>query len=369
LRPTEGECALGQPETTMASHHQQQTSSFYPRVLHVDTTLAPEHTFKSVIWDNKIDYRAYASTPKWWRTVEQKLRMDIGLARKAIAMSKGFDVLLCGSEKVSIPLALLGCPKPITTIVHHVVPRRKAQLVKLLGVTKNWARVGVYAKADAEFMAATFGYPINHTFNYAAAPVDKFTPAPPVREGIILSAGAASRDYPTLVAALRDLPDYQTEIYASSRYKDAYRGGAAEEIPPWVQLMPDTPYSAMAHRITHAARFVVVPMVNTTQYGAGCTAVLEGSAAGKAVVATKTMGTVDYVIDGVTGFLVPPGDSAAMREAICKLWQDPALAHTMGQAGRKFCEEKFDPSHVNEGVRQHMLAAYQEFNGNRKQNG
>ena len=334
------------------------TTQPYPKVLHVDTTLAPENTFKTELWDNKIDYRVYANVSPAWRRIEQKLRMDITLARRAIALSKDYDVLFCGSEKASIPLALLGSPKPIATIVHNLVPRRKAQLVRLLGVTNRWAKVGVYAKADADFMVSQFGYKHENTFNYASAPVDRFEPAPLVAEGVVLSAGAASRDYPTLVAALKGLPDYHAELYASSRYQDAYRGGDAEQIPAWVQFMPDTPYSQLAKRITENARFVVVPMVNTTQYGAGCTAVLEASSAGKAVIATRTMGTVDYVQDGVTGFLVPPGDSDAMREAICKLWGDPALAHRMGQTGRKFAEDNFDPRKVNEGIRQALTAAH-----------
>lgn len=344
----------------MATNNTQE-AGHYPRVLHIDTTIAPEETFKTVLWDNKIDYRVYANVSPAWRRIEQKLRMDITLARKAIAISKDYDVLFCGSEKASIPLALLrpnNLNKPIATIVHNLVPKRKSQLVQLLGVTQRWAKVGVYAKADAEFMVNRFGYNIANTFNYASAPVDRFVPAPLVADGVIVSAGAASRDYPTLVAALQGLPDYHAELYASSRYKDAYRGGDAEEIPAWVKFMPDTPYSQLAKRITENARFVVVPMVNTTQYGAGCTAVLEASSAGKAVIATQTMGTVDYVQDGITGFLVPPGDSEAMREAIRKLWQDPALAHRMGQAGRKFAEDNFEPGKVNEGIRQALKDAH-----------
>ncbi len=339
----------------------QHDSQRYPRVLHVDTTFAPENTFTSALWQAKIDYRALANTPAWWRNIEQKLRLDIDLARKAIALSKDFDVILCGSEKVGIPLALLGCPKPIVTIVHHLVPRRKAQLIKVLSVTKHWARVGVYSKADAEFIAHFFGYPLENTFNYASTPMGPFDPPPLIshQDGILLSAGASSRDYPTLVAALAGLPGISTEIYASSRFEDAYRGGQTEVIPEWVHFMPDTPHAQLAHRMTTHAWLVAVPIVNTTQYSAGCSAIMEASAAGKAVVATRTMGSVDYIQDGITGFLVPPGDSDALREAIRKLWQDPQLAHRMGLAGRKFVEQYYDPVKVSEEVRQAIMDAYQ----------
>ena len=120
--------------------------------------------------------------------------------------------------------------------------------------------------------------------------------------------------------------------------------------------MADTPYEDFIQRV-RGARLVVVPLTNTTQYGAGCTAVLEASAAGKAVVATRTMGTIDYVQDGVTGYLVPVGDVAAMRAAISRLWHNPAWAAQMGRAGRTFVEDRFSPKQVNDGIRQALIAA------------
>ena len=273
-------------------------------------------------------------------------------------MSKDYDVLLCGSEKVGIPLAMLGSPKPIVMVAHNMSPKRKAQMVQLLGVTKRWAKVGVFTQADANFMAERFGYKHEDMFNYISAPVDRFTSAPMVSDGVIVSAGVASRDYPTLVAALKDLPGYQTEIYAASRYHDAYRGGDATEVPAWVTFMSETPHVQLAKHISENARFVVIPLVNPTQFGSGGSALLEAYCMGKPVIATKTIGIVDYVQEGVTGFLVPQGDSAALREAIRKLWEDPQLAHRMGQAGRKFVEENYSPHLVNAGIRKALADAF-----------
>ena len=56
---------------------------------------------------------------------------------------------------------------------------------------------------------------------------------------------------------------------------------------------------------------------------------------GKATIATRTTGTEDYLRDGVTGFLVPPRDSAAMRSAIGDL---PGIRHlrtAWGEAARR----------------------------------
>jgi len=69
--------------------------------------------------------------------------------------------------------------------------------------------------------------------------------------------------------------------------------------------------------------------------------ILEGMAAGLPVVATAVGGTPEVVIDGETGFLVPPGDPDALAEAINKLLNDPVLRKRFGQAGRKRVEKCF----------------------------
>ena len=64
------------------------------------------------------------------------------------------------------------------------------------------------------------------------------------------------------------------------------------------------------------------------------TSLLDAMAAGKPVVATMAGGIPEVVIDGETGFLVPPRDHDAMAGAIVKLLKDDALRHRMGEAGR-----------------------------------
>ena len=70
-------------------------------------------------------------------------------------------------------------------------------------------------------------------------------------------------------------------------------------------------------------------------------AVLEGMAAGKPVVATKVGGLSESVLDGVSGFLVPPQDPAALAAAIAKLARSRALGQAMGARGRERAREYF----------------------------
>ena len=62
-------------------------------------------------------------------------------------------------------------------------------------------------------------------------------------------------------------------------------------------------------------------------------AVLEAMAASRPVVASAVAGTVEAVIDGETGLLVPPKEPAAFAAAIQSVLDDPALAARLGAAG------------------------------------
>jgi glycosyltransferase involved in cell wall biosynthesis len=63
-------------------------------------------------------------------------------------------------------------------------------------------------------------------------------------------------------------------------------------------------------------------------------ALVEAMASGLPVVATAVSGTSQVVDQGVTGWLVPAGDAAALAEAIAQLVSDPARAAAIGAAGR-----------------------------------
>jgi len=73
---------------------------------------------------------------------------------------------------------------------------------------------------------------------------------------------------------------------------------------------------------------------------------LEAQACGVPVVTTRATGAVDSVIDGVTGFLVPVGDSDALAAAMGKLLADRDLRMRMGRAGRQWMERDFRPEAV-----------------------
>jgi glycosyltransferase involved in cell wall biosynthesis len=70
-------------------------------------------------------------------------------------------------------------------------------------------------------------------------------------------------------------------------------------------------------------------------------ALLEAMAWGRPVVATAVNGCPEVVVDGVTGFLVSPGDPAAWARRVLDLLENPAQAVAFGQHGRRRAEEQF----------------------------
>jgi glycosyltransferase involved in cell wall biosynthesis len=62
----------------------------------------------------------------------------------------------------------------------------------------------------------------------------------------------------------------------------------------------------------------------------------EAMACGLPVLASDIGGIRELVTDGVTGFLVPPGDSDALAQRVGRLLAEPALRDRMGQAAREW---------------------------------
>ena len=74
------------------------------------------------------------------------------------------------------------------------------------------------------------------------------------------------------------------------------------------------------------------------------------------VVATRVGGNAELVEDGVTGRLVPGVDSAALAQAIVNYFEDPALAHQHGRAGRNRVEKSFSLDRMVDGYHELYLA-------------
>lgn len=81
---------------------------------------------------------------------------------------------------------------------------------------------------------------------------------------------------------------------------------------------------------------------------------LEAMACGVPVVASSVGGHIDTVVDGETGFLVPPDDPVMVANVVSLLGSDPALRLRFGTAARERACRHYSWSTVADGV----LAAY-----------
>jgi glycosyltransferase involved in cell wall biosynthesis len=77
--------------------------------------------------------------------------------------------------------------------------------------------------------------------------------------------------------------------------------------------------------------------------------ILEAMALARPVVAADVGGVRDQVVHGETGYVAPPGDTAAVTRALLALAGDPARAKAMGEAGRVRQRERFTGEAMVEG--------------------
>ena len=69
--------------------------------------------------------------------------------------------------------------------------------------------------------------------------------------------------------------------------------------------------------------------------------ILEAMASGLPVIATVVGGNVELVSEGISGRLVPAADPSALALAIVDLAQQPELAKSLGQQGRRQIEQRY----------------------------
>ena len=103
-------------------------------------------------------------------------------------------------------------------------------------------------------------------------------------------------------------------------------------------LLPGRANDADLHAWYGAATLFVHP----TLYEGSSLVTLEAMAHRRAVVASAAGGVPDKVKPGVNGWLVPPGDSAALANALREALTDRARLVTMGVASRSIVEREFD---------------------------
>ena len=165
---------------------------------------------------------------------------------------------------------------------------------------------------------------------------------------ILAGRGVDARLVVTDTARIADLEDelseYRSQVLALVRHLGL--GGSVE--------MCAVPYSAMPG-LYQDADVVVYPTVAQEPYGL---VPLEAMAAGRPVVATRSGGIPETVVDGVTGWLVEPGDPGELADRLADVLANPVGAVRMGAAGRDRVVQYFDlERYLDETLDSYRLAS------------
>jgi 1,2-diacylglycerol 3-alpha-glucosyltransferase len=80
----------------------------------------------------------------------------------------------------------------------------------------------------------------------------------------------------------------------------------------------------------------------TTVYEGNARVLAEAAAAGRPVVTADVSGSLDTVLNGESGYVVPVRDPHAFADRLARLLNDPALAERMGTRARVHVLERYD---------------------------
>ena len=148
----------------------------------------------------------------------------------------------------------------------------------------------------------------------------------------ILSIGAEMRDYPLLFEAVRNL-DVEVIVKASSAWTTGVQR-QFKSVPPNVTWLTGYVSYPELRDLYAGASLVVVPLHDTYQ-AAGITTILEAMAMQKCIVATRSRGLPDSLIDGVTGLVVEPS-AERIAEAILGVLRSPDRAAELAANGQRW---------------------------------
>jgi glycosyltransferase involved in cell wall biosynthesis len=270
-----------------------------------------------------------------------------------------YDAVLTTGEDIGLPLgSFLKATSPRwahTMIAHTLYPKKKRAFFEYLKVQDRIDRILAYSTTEERLMIDRLGVPASKVQRiYYHADQEFFRPdGRAVESDLICAAGQLLRDYDCLVEAVRDLP-VRVQIAAGSPWIDT-------PLKPKNELPRNVTWGRLDRyelRDLYARSALAVVPILQNEYQTGIATILEMMAMGKCVIATRTRGQVDTIVDGVNGIYVPPSDPMALRSAIDRMLKAPEEAQRIGRAARQFVEEQAGLDHFVRRIVDAMRSAY-----------
>lgn len=322
------------PEQLSDAHQQR-----YPRVDYIE--------LQRLLDVDTMDYSSYGQDKagKLFRRWETYMRSDVFLAAYSWRKSHGHGTVFTWSERAGIPFSALHrfFPKSsrFVTMFQCWSPRQEL-VIRALQLFKGMDTIIVHCMSMREHLIGLGAPEKRVKLVHYSIDQNFFAPQSEMeRRNVITSVGEPrSRDYASLFKAVKDLP-VRLEVAGFGHWYAREKNSPVSASIPENVIMLD-PLSQWALRNQYASsQFIVIP-VNDLVYSAGATASLEAGSMARAVVAFRSRGIEDYIIDGETGILVEPGNMWEMREAIEYLLATPQEAKRMGENARQRIEEELN---------------------------
>jgi len=281
------------------------------------------------------------------RLVEPRIRGGNRLAWHARELVLPFDLrtfdVVCSPLANYLPRALALARGPSSIVLNYglsaILERGSRARRRLLLASLRASRFVVcFSRSQRERLLADALDPERVSVLPLGVDDRFFLPSEVPTGGPIVAVGRdLARDYGTFARAVDGLR--RTSVVVASE-----RNLEGVALPDAVEVRRDVPYEEL-RRLYAAASCVVVPTYGDEYpFGADCsgqTVLLDAMASGRPVVVTRRSYVDDYVEDGRTALLVPPGDPEALRDAITRVLEDHDLASRVGASARSEIERRF----------------------------
>jgi glycosyltransferase involved in cell wall biosynthesis len=237
--------------------------------------------------------------------------------------------------------------------------RFKAPFQILLGLITAWAADLALAPSEAtaaeirrDYRVEDVGVIPNVTGGLDVAPARDLEGTP----GYLLFVGRLRirKGVEVLLEALREMrcrvPGARLRIAGDGEHRAALERRVDElDLRDAVSFLGSRD-AARVRTLLRGAAALVVPSI----YEGMPLVVLEAMDAEVPVVASAVSGIPEVVVDGETGWLVPPEDPEALAGALAEILTDPAEARRRGEAGRRRVEERYRPARAAAAWRELM---------------
>lgn len=297
---------------------------------------------------------AFHQSRLWRDSVESICRQgespdDLGTLRQAYRLLRrrpAFDAVVTMGPRVSLAYGLLCAllrrpSRQIMTEVFLDPPRPACLLWRLKTALFRWVArrsLGLLTNSsgEVELIARRFRLPESRL---RFVPMYTTVENPGLRQdndGSVVSIGRTLRDLDTLVEAARRV---QAPFIAVAGRRDPMPA----DLPSNLSIRREIPLGETYDLLARAA-IAVAPLLPADR-STGQVFFFEAMAMGKPVVATRCLGTLDYIRDGENGLLVEPCDPQALAEAIHRVLNDSALAKTLAQNALEDIQARRLPDH------------------------